>query len=282
MLNPERNVVWRALNSVDYQGTLTQEEKEFIMSITGTVIFYLSDPTDTTPPKVMRVDPVKAGIDDLVNAVKGDGIVSNPSMEIYKCIHKPSAAPEDSVLTSSNNCLSVSKTQTTLSTSGGFLFKLQTAKNTIVASIRSRLPVRNNPSLINVYGLIHSASNLPLLKIIQASASTKNSMMSDSLVNSFLDIAATQMAIRYLRFALDAIEQARGFIASTNSQTDKEAMLLLMERYKQLSKNLDVRESLVNQQLAALNDSLKIYESVQRYMHSTLSADMSRSLNFGR
>jgi conjugative transfer pilus assembly protein TraH len=280
MLNPERNVVWRALNSVDYGGTLTQTEKEFIMSITGTVIFVIDNTNDDAPPRVIRKDPMKANIDEMINAIKGVRGVSNVNMEIYRCSHKATVAPDDNAQMALNNCLTAQPSNTNIG--GGFLNKLITSKDAVVTAIRTRSSIANNTGLVNHYSVLHSASSLPLLKVIQASATNKNAMMTDSMVDTYLEITATQMAIRYLRHALGAISQTSGFISTSNSQIDRDAMQVMMERYKDLTKNLNDRESIVNQQITALNDSLRIYDSVQRYMQASLSADMSRSLNLGR
>lgn len=280
MLNPERNVVWRALNSVDYGNSLTQAEKEFIMSITGTVILLIDDPNDGSSPRVVRKDPIKANIDELINAVKGERGVGNVSMEVYRCTHKSTVAPDDNALMAINNCLSAEKT--TANVGGGFLNKLIVSKDAVVTAIRTRSAIGSNQALVNHYSVLHSASNLPLLKVIQASATNKNSMMSESMVDTYLEITATQMAIRYLRYALGAISQSMGFISTTNSQADKETMKNMMERYKDLTANLNAREAIVNQQISTLNDSLRIFESVQRYMQASLSADMTRSLGMGR
>jgi conjugative transfer pilus assembly protein TraH len=280
MLNPERNVVWRALNSVDYGDTLTQAEKEFIMSITGTVIFVIDNPNDNAAPRVIRKDPVKASIDEMINAIRGERGATNVSMEVYKCTHKATAAPDDNAQMAINNCLNAQPTTTNIG--GGFLNKLMTSKDAVITAIRTRSSVVSNSSLVNHYSILHGASPLPLLKVIQASASNRNSMMSESLVDTYLEITATQMAIRYLRHALGAISQTNGFISTSNSQIDKDAMLVMMERHKELTSNLNARESTINQQITALSNSLRINESVQRYMQASLSVDMSRSLNLGR
>lgn len=280
MLNPERNVVWRAINSVDYGDSLSQAEKEFIMSITGTVIFVIDNPNDNAPPRVIRKDPMKANVDEMINAIKGERGVTNVSMDVYKCTHKATAAPDDNAQMAINNCLNAQTT--TASIGGGFLNKLITSKDAVVNAIRTRSSISNNASLVNHYSVLHASSSLPLLKVIQASATNKNSMMSESMVDTYLEITATQMAIRYLRYALGAISQTSGFIGTSNSQIDKDAMQVMMERHKELTSNLNAREAIVHQQITALNDSLRIYESVQRYMQASLSADMTRSLNLGR
>ena len=280
MLNPERNVVWRALSSVDYGDSLTQAEKEFIMSITGTVIFMIDNPEDDSAPLVIRKDPVRASIDELINAIKGERGVSNISMQVYKCSHKDTEAPDDNAQMAINNCLKAELKTSNIG--GGFLNKLMTSKDAVITAIQTRSSIANNESLVNHYNILHSASYLPLLKVIQASATKRNSMMSESLVDTYIEITATQMAIRYLRHALGAISQTNGFISTSNSQIDKDAMLVIMERHKELTSNLNAREATVNQQITALSNSLRINESVQRYMQASLSVDMSRSLNLGR
>ena len=278
--NPERNVVWRALNSTDYGESLTQAEKEFIMSITGTLIFVIDNPTDNAPPRLVRVDPVNASVDELINALKGQVGTSGVSMDVYSCSHKETVAPADTTQMALNNCLIATKG--TKNIGGGFLNKLTVSKNAIVNAIQTRSSLSSDAALVNHYSVLHSASSLPLLKVIQASATKKNAMMTDNMVNTFLEITATQMSIRYLRYALGAISQTMGFISASNSQTDKETMAVIMERYKDLTKNLNDREAIANQQLTTLTESLKLYETVQQYMQASLSVSMTRSLNMGR
>jgi conjugative transfer pilus assembly protein TraH len=280
LLNPERNVVWRALNSTDYGTSLTLAEKEFIMSITGTVIFLIDNPADNAPPRLVRVDPVKASIDELINALKGEAGTSGVSMEVYTCVHKNTVAPADTTAMADNNCLTVTKS--TKNIGGGFLNKLTASKTAVVNAIQTRTSLTTDATLVNHYSVLHSASSLPLLKVIQASATKKNAMMTDSMVNTFLEITATEMSIRYLRYALGAISQTMGFISASNSQTDKDTMAVIMERYKDLSKNLNDREAIANQQLTTLTESLKLYETVQQYMQASLSVNMTRSLSLGR
>ena len=102
------------------------------------------------------------------------------------------------------------------------------------------------------------------------------------MVDMFLDLAATEMTIRYLRHALAVIGQSRGFIAESDSKADKETMVVIMERYKDLSDNLNARDKTVEQQVIKINSALQIYDNVQRYMQASMGADMTRSLAMGR
>ncbi len=280
-LNPERNVVWRAINSVDYGSTLTTEEKQFVMSMTGSLIFIMDSSTDSSVPKTVPLRPLGTNVDALIDALKGKKGVTSNSVDVYKCSYKDTAAPADNPEMAINNCLRA--TRSTLDVGGGFLNRLINSKNAVVDAIRNRSSMTSSgTTLLGHYNTLNGSSALPLLKIVQASASRKNLMMSDSMVDTYLELAATEMSIRYLRHALSVISESSAFIVESNSQADKETMQVILERYKDLTANLNAREANLNQQVANIRNSLEIYENVQRYMHASMSADMSRSLSMGR
>ena len=278
MLNPERNVVWRALNSVDYGANLTDQEKQLIMSMTGSLIFIIDNPNDSAPPRVVKLPPLGGDVENMIDAIKGVRGTTNASPLMYRCSHKATAAPEDNGLMALNNCMIT--TTANINIGGGFLNKLHTSKDAVISAIRSRTALTASGSLLGHYSDLNAASALPLLKVIQASATNKNSMMSDSLVDAFLEVTATEMTIRYLRFALSALNN--GFATASNNALDQEIMKEIHDRRKELVRRLHERETEMKSEITRLNDSLKLYENVQRYMQASLSADLTRSLNLGR
>ena len=280
-LNPERNVVWRAINSVDYGSSLSTEEKQLIMSMTGSMIFTMDSATDSSALRTIPLRPLGASVDAMIDAIKGQKDVSSSQMDVYRCSHKSTAAPDDNPEMAINNCLTVTKS--TMDVGGGFLGKLSKSKDAIVNGIiKGRSGITPGSPLITHYNTLKNASSMPLLKIVQASASQKNLMMSESMVDMFLDLAATEMTIRYLRHALAVIGQSGGFIAESDSKADKETMVVIMARYKDLSDNLNARDKTVEQQVIKINNALQIYDNVQRYMQASMGADMTRSLAMGR
>src|SRR6185369_921249 len=76
------NVVWNALNKVG--GGISQQEKEFIMSIVGTVVLYPPDDTGAGAIPAYFA-PTIVGLRDLLLG-KGDSATSgNVDVDVYQC-----------------------------------------------------------------------------------------------------------------------------------------------------------------------------------------------------
>lgn len=275
-LNPERNVVWDGLSSGYYFGSLSHDEKLIIMSIVGTVVVTISDPADNSLPVITYHNSLYPNIDAAIDKFIGGKADAGGLFLAYRCTDKPtSAAPMYVIRESGGNCLVVDQFQSTIFAKG-FRAKLEDSKNAVMNAIRTRSTL--NTTVTNHYANLHGATSLPLLKIVQSAASTRNPFVAETLLEQYLDVAAKEMAIRYLRFAIAEINRIK---IDTPSLETTEMLRRVKEDANNITVKLDAREAALKIDVGNLAGQLKMYETLQTYMQSSLGADLSRSLKFG-
>ena len=276
-VNPERNVVWEALNSGDYGSSLTETEKIFIMGLTGTVKFIINNYDDQSEPQVVPVPPVSTSIELMISQLIGNPKTEWTKIKLYICGNKETRGPANYGMT--NNCL-ITSGPFDASAGIGIRYRLETAKEAITQAMRSRTPLDTN--LIVHYATLNNASTLPLLKIVQAAASRRNQIVSDQLVSQYLEVASAQIAISYLRSAVNEVSRGVTVASKANSEATRKTLSELTVRANEVSRQLDEREKLINAQVQNLQAALQLYESTQRFMQSSLSTDLTRSMNYGK
>lgn len=277
-LNPERNIVWEALNSGEYGTSLSNAEKRFIMSITGSLISRIDNYTDSSLPRLIPLPPAQTSVDKLITTLIGTTGVQNVSTQIYSCTNKATDAPANYSTMASNNCLIA--TLGTEEIGGGFRYRLEESKNAVVSAIRNRSAI--DTTIANHYAVLHGASAMPLLKVVQAAAAKRNSFVGETTLTQYLDIASAEMAIRYLRFAVSEVRRTVGHSDQSNSQASADEMTKISARADEITRELDAREKSLIGQISNLASTLQMYESTQRYMQASMSTDLTRSMNFGR
>lgn len=276
-VNPERNIVWEALNSGDYGSSLTDVEKRFIMGMTGTVKLVIDNYDDASLPRVDVVPPVKTSVESMITDLVGTPTVSHTEVDLYTCTNKSTRGPTNYYM--SNNCL-VTSGPNKVSAGVGFRYRLEEAKNAVTTAIRSRTAL--DPILVGHYATLNNASSLPLLKVVQAASSKRNMIVGDQLVSQYMQVASSEMAIRYLRFAINEVSRGIGQVGNANSTAASDALKEITARANEISRQLDEREKSLSAQVAGLMSTLQLYESTQRYMQASLSTDLTRSMNFAR
>lgn len=276
-VNPERNIVWEALNSGDYGSSLTTVEKTYIMGMTGTVKLIIDNYDDTSPPRVDVVPPVKTSVEAMINDLVGSPTVSHTEVELYTCGNKATRGPTNYSMP--NNCL-ITTGPNKVSAGVGFRYRLETARAAVTSAIRNRTAL--DPLLIGHYATLNNASSLPLLKIVQAASSKRNTIVGDQLVSQYIQVAASEMAVRYLRFAINEMSRGIGQVGNANSTAAADALKDITVRANEITRQLDEREKSLSAQVLGLSSTLQLYESTQRYMQASLSTDLTRSMNFAR
>jgi conjugative transfer pilus assembly protein TraH len=275
-LNKERNVVWGALQSGDFAGTFTDVERQLIMSIVGTVVVAYTDPNDASMPIITYKPPLIEHIDDLIDVFRGEKSVSNVTRDLYGCTHRDTAAPSNYPGEISNNCMIVNA-PSSVDLGKSFRFRLEESKVAVITAIQSRSPV--DTATTAHYKTLYNATSLPLMKVVQSAATSRNAFFSTQMLDKFLDITATEMAIRYLRYAVSIINKV-DTEANPSAQTI-ETMKRVRDNTKTILVSLDAREAALKAEVANLAHTLKLYETLQTYMQNTLGAELNRSLKFG-
>ena len=276
-LNPQRNLVWEALHSGDFGSSVTDQEKRFIMAITGSIVIRFTSESDSSSPITKPLAPATGDVDELIEKLIGDKTASTVEVPVYNCTNVNTGAPPNFSTSGFNNCLEASLGNETIG--GGFRYRLEEAKNAVVTAIRTRQALTADAR--TAYGVLHASSSLPILKVVQASAQQRNNFIGDATVEQYLDIAAREMAINYLRTAVSIVKMTASGAAGGNSKAVAEEMDRLQAKASDISTSLANSEKSMRDKINNLSATLATYESVRKYMQNTMSADMTRSRALG-
>lgn len=276
-LNPQRNLVWEALNSGDFAGTVTDQEKRFVMAITGSIVIKFPNENDSSSPITVALAPATGDVDELIEKLVGDKDTSTVEVPVYNCVNVATSAPPNYSATGFNNCLEATLGSETIG--GGFRYRLEQAKNAVVNGIRARQALTGDD--MAAYTVLHSSSSLPILKLVQASAQQRNNFIGDATVSQYLDIAAREMAINYLKTAISVIKLTASNSGAGNSKAVADEAAKLNYKAIEIAKSLEASEKNMRDKISNLSSTLATYESVRRYMQNTMSADLTRSRALG-
>ena len=181
------NVIWLALNQVG--GTISQQEKELIMSVTGTVILY--PPADDGSGAMPRyLEPSIVGLRDLLLGRGDSATEGNVDIEVYAC-DEPA------------ECLN--PTRTTVSAK----------PYTRMVSERLRRMsdniVTRTPQTAADIGFINNTTE-PVYKMLAVANAVPGSNTAETLIETYKDVIALDYAETFLnraiRQALSALSQA--------------------------------------------------------------------------
>lgn len=269
--NPETNLVWDALNSGDSGATLTRDEKMYIMGLTGTLIVRFTNSNDSSLPVIQTVAPSAGTIQEHIMNLVGDKATAGTTVDTLRCTHKATEAPSNFPATNGDNCLIVAAE--TRNIGNGIRYRLEESKVAIINSIRTRTAL--DVSTTNHYGVINGASSLPLLKMVQAAAQQRNTFITEGALSQYLDVAAMETAIKYLRSAVGVMRRTENFGSASSNEAKT-----LRDRAVAIDKTLDVVEASINDKLSSLNQTLSMYEEARRYMRASVSPATMRSASF--
>ena len=181
------NVIWLALNQVG--GTISQQEKELIMSVTGTVILY--PPADDGSGAMPRyLEPSIVGLRDLLLGRGDSATEGNVDIEVYAC-DEPA------------ECLN--PTRTTVSAK----------PYTRMVSERLRRMsdniVTRTPQTAADIGFINNTTE-PVYKMLAVANAVPGSNTAETLIDTYKDVIALDYAETFLnraiRQAISALSQA--------------------------------------------------------------------------
>lgn len=276
-LNPQRNLVWEALNSGDFGGTVTDQEKRFVMAITGSIVIRFVSETDSSSPMTVALAPATGDVDELIEKLVGDKDTATVEVPVYNCTNVTTSAPPNFTAVGYNNCLQASLGNETIG--GGFRYRLEQARQAVVTGIRTRQALTGDD--MAAYAVLHGSSSLPILKLVQASAQQRNNFIGDATVNQYLDIAAREMAINYLRTAISVIKLTVNSGGGGNSKSVSEELNRLNNKAIDIGNSLAASEKNMRDKINNLSTTLATYENVRKYMQNTMSADLTRSRAMG-
>jgi len=179
------NLTWKALQ---YTGSaLDDQERELIMSLVGTVIFYAEDAARDPEP----IAPTITSISQLLYG-QAAGTGTNVTQHLLRCNHY-------------TNCDVVSLN--TSYTHTPFTARVETMMRSIADKIATRTAIPNNSAEV---GFVNQTTE-PVYKMLSIGATIPGSGLADSLIAQYRDVIAADYAYvfleRNLRLGMAALEK---------------------------------------------------------------------------
>ncbi|MBI5721066.1 MAG: conjugal transfer protein TraH [Burkholderiales bacterium] len=179
------NLTWKALQ---YTGSaLDDQERELIMSLVGTVIFYAEDATRDPEP----IAPTITSISQLLYG-QAAGTGTNVTQHLLRC-------------NDYTNCDAVSLN--TSYTHTPFTARVETMMRSIADKIATRTAIPNNSAEV---GFVNQTTE-PVYKMLSIGATIPGSGLADSLIAQYRDVIAADYAYvfleRNLRLGMAALEK---------------------------------------------------------------------------
>ncbi len=237
------NLTWRALQRT---GTyLDDQERELIMSIVGTVIFYPEDAARDPEP----VAPTITSISHLLYG-QAAGAGTNVTQHLLRC-------------NDYTNCDVV--TLNTAYTHTPFTARVETMMRSIADKIATRAAIPNNSAEV---GFVNQTTE-PVYKMLSIGATIPGSGLSDSLIGQYRDVIAADYAYvfleRNLRVGMAALDKDY-----TLQQSQRELANQVRQRAQAMLLQLAQEKNLLYQKVGSFRAVSSHLEQLERQLRSSM------------
>ncbi|MBE0547792.1 MAG: conjugal transfer protein TraH [Rubrivivax sp.] len=237
------NLTWKALQRT---GTyLDDQERELIMSIVGTVIFYPEDAARDPEP----VAPTITSISHLLYG-QAAGTGTNVTQHLLRC-------------NDYTNCDVV--TLNTAYTHTPFTARVETMMRSIADKIATRAAIPNNSAEV---GFVNQTTE-PVYKMLSIGATIPGSGLSDSLIGQYRDVIAADYAYvfleRNLRVGMAALDKDY-----TLQQSQRELANQVRQRAQAMLLQLAQEKNLLYQKVGSFRAVSSHLEQLERQLRSSM------------
>jgi conjugative transfer pilus assembly protein TraH len=237
------NLTWKALQSA---GTsLDDQERELIMSMVGTVIFY--------PEEANRdPDPIAPTLTSISQLLYGQSAASGTDVtqHLLRC-------------NDYSNCDAV--TVNTNYTHTPFTAKVETLMRSIADKIATRTAIPNNSAEV---GFVNQTTE-PIYKMLSIGATIPGSGLSDNLISQYRDVIAADYAYvfleRNLRLGMAALDKD-----FTLQQTQREQANHVRQRAQAMLMQLSQEKNLLYQKVGSFRAVSSHLEQLERQLRSSM------------
>jgi conjugative transfer pilus assembly protein TraH len=237
------NLTWKALQST---GTyLDDQERELIMSMVGTVIFYSEEANRDPDP----IAPTLTSISELLygqSAAAGTDVTQH----LLRC-------------NDYSNCDVV--TLNTSYTHTPFTAKVETLMRSIADKIATRTAIPNNSAEV---GFVNQTTE-PIYKMLSIGATIPGSGLSDNLISQYRDVIAADYAYvfleRNLRLGMAALDKD-----FTLQQTQREQANHVRQRAQAMLLQLSQEKILLYQKVGSFRAVSSHLEQLERQLRSSM------------
>ena len=257
------DLTWSLLSGGSFNASYSKELKELMMTLVGTVIYVREGSGKDT---VTRAIPI-AG-QDLVGFLFGrpDTQVLESEAFRLRCVE------EDG----DDRCLTVKKTTLDeVNLPYEFMKAASNYRNSIL---------RRDPNLVSEADmlLLASSSTIPLIRLINATASHRYLGFSQDIMRIYVEAAAFEAVIRAMdRLSLDIKAAASASSASQTGVIAAEHLKVIEARIDEVRKDIASRSDAVFQQMSRAHSFITQIEHLERSVKGALAADLAANLSFG-
>jgi len=237
------NLTWKALQ---YTGSyLDDQERELIMSIVGTIIYY-PDETGRDP------EPIAPTITSISQLLYGQAAASGTDVvqHLLKC-------------NDYTNCDSV--TLNTSYTHTPFTAKVENMMRSIASKIATRTPIPNNSAEV---GFVNQTTE-PVYKMLSIGATIPGSGLADSLIAQYRDVIAADYAYvfldRNLRLGMAALDKDY-----TLQQVQRDRANDIRRRAQAMLLQLAQEKNLLYQKVGSFKAVSSHLEQLERQLRSSM------------
>jgi conjugative transfer pilus assembly protein TraH len=250
-----RNYTWYALKTAN--NNMTREFAEFLMTLTGTVIF--EKPIDSNSSGKWNF--FGAASNSVLTGLL-DGTASTGPISVMSCVGDTSTP---------DGCLQTSVRLQNIAQNASFNARV----NQLISSMSNK--VRSNQSLtpdeISLLGMV----SLPLYKIITVHAAAEFGI-STTVLSQLSEIVAIDLLINSVEKMLDKVQASQKFVDTADMKHFDAWRSGVVEFRSQLHQ----RASRMNATFAQTYQIVERTQFLERTLKSKLSPSMSASLKFGR
>lgn len=248
------NVTWLALNQVG--GSISQQEKELIMSVIGTVILHppADDGSGATP---RYAEPTIVGLRDLLLGRGASATEGNVDIEVYVC-DEPA------------ECLN--PTRTTVSAKP-FTRLVSERLRRMSDNIATRSP--QAPADI---GFVNNTSE-PVYKMLSVANAVPGSSTAETLIETYKDVIALDYAETFLN---RAIRQALSALSQALKRTGIEQQYIdaIRENAQEAQRQLLAEKQAAYAKVRSVSSMTQDLQTLERQLWSSMPASVKSMLDF--
>ena len=248
------NVTWLALNQVG--GSISQQEKELIMSVIGTVILYppADDGSGATP---RYAEPTIAGLRDLLLGRGASATEGNVDIEVYVC-DEPA------------ECLN--PTRTTVSAKP-FTRLVSERLRRMSDNIATRSP--QTPADI---GFVNNTTE-PVYKMLSVANAVPGSSTAETLIETYKDVIALDYAETFLN---RAIRQAMSALSQALKRTGIEQQYIdaIRQNAQEAQRQLLTEKQAAYAKVRSVSSMTQDLQTLERQLWSSMPSSVKSMLDF--
>ena len=248
------NVVWEALNKVG--GSISQQEKELIMSIVGTVVLYPPDDSGAGAMPAYR-EPTIVGLRDLLLGRALSATTGNVDLDVYQCDE-------------ATECLNPSRTTVSVKP-----FTSQVAER--LRKISDNIATRSPQTAADI-GFINNTSE-PVYKMLAVANAIPGSNTAESLIETYKDVIALDYAETFLT---RAIKQALTALSQSLKRSEVENQYAQNIRTNALEamKLIAVEKQTAYGKVRSVSSMAQDLQTLERQLWSTMPPAVKSMLDF--